>query len=566
MSPPVAGTLAEALEGAVHTAAELVFHPHDGEVRLPAGMLLEQARAGATLLVDRGVRAGDTVGVLGPNAPGWARWAFATWLAGATLVPVPYHLRTPDPAAFAEQIGALLRTSRCRLVLADPRFLPLLPPGVGLAWNTDLPRAVPTHVREPRPGDVAVIQFTSGSTAAPKGAALTHRAILAGVRNSWAGSGLDPTGWVQLSWLPFFHDWGLFGYLVWSVVMGTRSHILPTERFARDPSEWLRLAGTVGAMMTPGPTSAWDAALRVASRRPQGIDLSTLRICTLAAEAIEPRVLNRILDQGAEYGLHPDAPNGAYGMAEATLAVTVGPVQEHIRVDVLDRSALASTGVATRAENGAGTKPVVSCGVPVPGAEVRISGPHGSVPERHVGEILLRGPSLMDGYVGDDREDPFADGWLRTGDLGYLADGELYVTGRVKDLVIVMGRNYASQDLEWTAERVDGVRAGRSAAFSIGDADGGAVVVVESRRAEDIDELPRTVWRAISDTLGIVPREVLVLPAGSIPVTTSGKLRRGWARESYARGDLDGLVLARGPAAARSVAEERVVARAEGEA
>ena len=545
MTRPVPSTLSEALEGALATEAELVFHLPDRIARLSAATLLGEARAAATLLADRGVGPGDAIGVLGPNGPEWARWAYATWLAGAALVPIPYHLRMRDAETFREQVAGLLRASRSRTVVADPRFLPYVPDGVGLSWDVDLPRAPRALSPEPEPDDVAVIQFTSGSTASPKGAALTHRAILAGVRNSCDGSGFDGAGWVQLSWLPFFHDWGLFGYLVWSFVIGTQTHILPTERFAGDPSEWLRLVGRVGAMMTPGPTSAWDAALRVASRRPAGIDLSTLRVCTLAAEAIEPRVLDRLLELGPTLGLDPAAAQGAYGMAETTLAITEGAGSEPIRIDRIDRATLVSSGIASPG-SGRGAKAVVSCGAAVPGTEVRIEGPDGPRRDRQVGEILVRGPSLMRGYVGEAREDPFVDGWLRTGDLGYLADGELYVTGRMKDVVIVMGRNYPSQDLEWAAERVEGVRLGRSVAFATSEVEGEAVVAVEPSAAE-FDALPRNVWRAVSDAIGVVPREIIVLPPGSIPFTTSGKLRRSWVRESYATGALEGLILARGP-------------------
>ncbi|MGQ0670783.1 MAG: AMP-binding protein, partial [Actinomycetota bacterium] len=340
------------------------------------------------------------------------------------------------------------------------------------------------------------------------------------------------------------------GYLAWTIVVGTETHILPTERLAKDPSEWLRLAGRVGATVTPGPTSAWDAALRVASRRPDGIDLSSLLICNLAAEAIEPRVVDRMLDVGASLGLRPDAPSGAYGMAEATLGITVAPVGSGIRIDSVDRELLAATGAAVSA-TGAESKRVVSCGPPVPGTEVRIIGDAGNVPERQVGEIQVRGPSLMEGYLGGAGPDPFIDGWLRTGDLGYLTDGELYVTGRSKDIIIVMGRNYSPQDIEWAAERVEGVRVGRCVAFGREGAEGEVVVAAEAT-GDDVDGLPDRVWQAVSDSVGIVPREVIVLPRGTVPMTTSGKLRRSWVREAYAAGDLSGVALAVGSEVARA--------------
>jgi acyl-CoA synthetase (AMP-forming)/AMP-acid ligase II len=551
MTSSPATTLSQALECAAAGSSELVFHLADGAVTLSAETLLDQAHAGARALAERGIEPGDAVGVLGPNGPEWARWAFAAWLAGGSLVPIPYHLRIRDAEAFRLQVSILTRAAGCRAVVVDPNFLPFVGADIAMRWDEDPPRVPHAPAVEPRPEDVAVIQFTSGSTATPRGAVLTHRAVLAGVRGSEAGSGQNSAGWVQLSWLPFFHDWGLFGYLVWSVVIGTQTHILPTERFARDPSEWLRLAGRVGAMITPGPTSAWDSALRVAGRRPQGIDLSTIRVATLAAEAIEPRVLDRLLELGVELGLSPEAPSGAYGMAETTLAVTEGPVAEPIRVDAVDRGALVSIGEARPATGSDDVRRVVSSGAPVPGVELLVAGSEGPVPERHVGEILLRTPSMMRGYIGGT-EDPVVDGWLHTGDLGYLADGELYVTGRIKDVVIVMGRNYPAQDLEWAAERVEGVRSGRTVAFATERTEGEAVVVVECGKGREPDDLPRRVWLEVSDALGIAPREVLVLPGGTIPVTTSGKLRRSWVRDAYASGDLQGVALARGPSTSGS--------------
>jgi fatty-acyl-CoA synthase len=534
------------LEEAAPGSAELVFHLL-GEVRhLPARTLLEDARRGAAALASMGVRPGDAVGILGPNRPEWARWAFASWLAGAVVVPLPFHLRIADAGAFEETLDALVRAGGCRVVLADPRLLPHVPGSMGVPWTLELPRR-PTSFEGPGAQDPAVVQFTSGSTATPKGAILTHQAVLAGVRASAEAGGLAGASCVQLSWLPFFHDWGLFGYLVWSVVAVTETHILPTERFAKDPSEWFRLAGAVGATMTPGPSSAWRAALRMAARRPQDVDLSTLRLCTLAAEAIDPSVVDDLLDAGRSLGLRPEAVHGAYGMAEATLAISVSGVGTPLRVDSLDRDALSGAGVAAPSEAPAARR-VPSCGPAVPGVEIRIGGGQGdALPERRVGEIHVRGPSLMTGYL-DARgtSDPFAEGWLPTGDLGYVADGELFVTGRTKDIVIVMGRNYAAQDIEWAAERASEVRAGRCVAFGRAEAEGEVVIAAEANGAEP-GAVPRAVWTSVSDALGVVPREVIVLPRGTIPLTTSGKLRRSWVREAYARGDLHALALAVGP-------------------
>jgi fatty-acyl-CoA synthase len=467
-------------------------------------------------------------------------------MAGATLVPLPYHLRIRDAEAFAEATACLVGAARCRLVLADPRLLPHVPSGLGLAWDAELPARSTATPDRPTDADAeAAIQFTSGSTAHPKGVVLTHRAVLAGVSNSSAAGGLLGSDCRQLSWLPFFHDWGLFGHLVWSVVLGTEVHFLPTERFAKDPSEWLRLVGEVGATATPGPTTAWDAALRVAARRSDGIDLSSLRRCTLAAEAIDPAVADRMKEQGSRLGLAAGSIHAAYGMAETTLGISTGPLGHPIGFEAVDREQLATEDRARPSED-PGARRIASCGFPVPNTEVRIASPDGSALEdRTIGEILVRGPSVMSGYLDDEGESPFLDGWLRTGDLGYLAGGEVFVTGRLKDIVIVMGRNYSPQDIEWAAERVSGVRAGRCVAFGSDDGEGAVVVAVEP--SGDATDLGRTVWETVADGVGIAPREVLVLPRGTIPLTTSGKLRRGWVRDAYQRGELHAIAATDAP-------------------
>jgi fatty-acyl-CoA synthase len=371
--------------------------------------------------------------------------------------------------------------------------------------------------------------------------------MLTGIRSSSAGLGLAGPELIQLSWLPFFHDWGLGGHLLWPIVMGNEAHFLPTERFARDPSEWLRLVGRVGASLTPGPTSAWAAALRVVERRPKGVDLSTLRTCDLGAERIDPLVVDRMLQVGADLGLRPTAPIGVYGMAETTLGISVGRVDQQIRIETVDHVALAD-GKAIRAQGGGGQR-IASCGWPIPGMDVRIAGPDGSaLPEERLGEIWVRGPSVMSGYVGSERADPFTEGWFRTGDLGYLHAGELFVTGRLKDIVIVMGRNYAPHDFEWAAEAVPGVKAGRCVAFGRDAVEGQVVIVAEVSPGVEPDALPRLVWEAVMSGVGISPHEILVLPRGTIPMTTSGKLRRGWVREAYASGELRSVAVAAGPA------------------
>ena len=528
-----ASTLAEALTTDALQEASLNFHLEEGLVSISGAELAERALAAARVLAARGIGPGDAVGVLGPNRPEWAVWAWATWAAGATLVPVQIPLRVRDPAAFAEQVRSLLHTAGCRLVLADPRLLSAVDTDLGMAWDepASAPGADPVP---PRPEDLAVIQFTSGSTAAPKGACLSHRAVMAQMDliDDWTPRGLGDR--VMVGWVPFFHDLGLFYYVVAAVLFGACAHYLPTERFAADPAEWLRLVDATRAGITVGPGSAIGAAVRGALRRSDPIDLSSLEYTRFAAEGVDPEFVDRLLEAAGPLKLPVESLGSSYGLAEAVLGVTSMHGLHEDRVDV---EAMTLSGLARPATSGR-VRRLISAGRTALTTEVRIAQPGGGeLGEREIGEICVRGPSLMKGYVGEGAPDPFEDGWLRTGDMGYLADAELYVTGRIKDMIIVMGHNYYTEDFEWAAGRVEGVRAGRCVAFGSGD-DEAVMLLVEASAGSDGEELTVAVRNAVRDAVGVAPRSVVVLPPGSVEKTTSGKLRRSTMRSAYLRGDL----------------------------
>lgn len=522
------GLLASAERG----MGEYVFHLEDGVARLSCAELAERATAGARRLVALGVEPGDAVGVLGPNRPEWVVWAFATWIAGATLVPVQIPLRVRDPDAFREQLRALVEAGGCRRVLVEPRLAGLLDDEVAVSWeqtgagSAELPPA-------PQASDAAVIQFTSGSTAVPKGALLTHRAVVAQLEG-FRKEVLYPDGSPRrmLSWTPFFHDLGLIANLIHPSRAGTEIHHLPTERFAADPAEWLRLVEATRAALTVSPSSAFGSALRAAGRRGERIDLSSLDIAYFAAEGVDPKVAQRMVEEARDYDLRPSALGSTYGLAEAVMAVTLSSIGSGLRVDRISLDELASSGVAAL-DDGEQTRLVVSCGEPR--MEVRIIAADQPVPERHVGEIQARGQSMMSGYVGADAADPFVDGWLRTGDLGYLANGELYVTGRAKDVMIAMGNNYYPEDFEWAAARVDGIRPGRCVAFNLPGSEE-VVILAEAGDRGGSSTLSREIARAVGDAVGVRPGEVVVLPAGTVEKTTSGKLRRAAMRDLYVSG------------------------------
>lgn len=511
------------------------FHLENGPVTISTTELAERAFHGARRLIARGVRPGDVVGILGPNRPEWLIWAHATWMAGAIVAPVQIPLRIRSAAVYEEQLRKFVAAAGCRLVLADQLLAPLLPKEVAATWG-ETGEESGEEPASPRPDSTAVIQFTSGSTSAPKGVVLPHSAMVAQLtfihEHYYEGNPVGST----VSWAPFFHDLGLVVSVLLSIVSRSPIEVLPTEIFARDPAEWLRVLERTRALGTLGPSSAFGAAIKAAERRGEKMDLSTVTVAHFAAEGVDPAVARRMAEDGVrDFGLSPNALGSTYGLAEAVLGVSYSPFGGGMRYDRISLEELAAAGVAAPTDSEP-SRLMVSCGTPV--MEVRIADEDGAArPERHVGEILVRGPSLLSGYLGEAAPDPFLDGWLRTGDMGYLADGELYVSGRAKDIVVLSGQNYYPEDFEWAAGRVDGVRPGRCAAF-VKPGTEKLVLLVEPADDADPGSLGKAVKRSVADAIGVAPAEVVVLPRRTIAKTTSGKLRRSTMQNAYARGEL----------------------------
>jgi acyl-CoA synthetase (AMP-forming)/AMP-acid ligase II len=540
-----ATTIPEALAAAAAEDAGMFrFHLEEGPVPVSFPELAERADRAARRLVARGVRPGDVVGVLGPNRPEWLVWAYATWIAGAAVAPIQIPLRIRRPDAFAEQLLTLVRAAGCGLVLADPRLAALLPDGVGVPWEERGEESGEKPVG-PAPESTAVIQFTSGSTARPKGVVVTQAAVIAQLRLLYRHYFKEGVSQTTVGWVPFFHDLGLITTAIFPPFARSTVELLPTERFAADPAEWLRLIERTRGLGTLAPSSAFGSAIRAAERRRERIDIGSLIVAHFAAEGVDPEVAERMAEVGTrKFGLRPDALGSTYGLAEAVLGVSYSEMGAGMRVDRVSVAELGE-GRAVPAAGGPERK-MVSCGKPV--MELRIAAPDLSpLPEREVGEILVRGPSLASGYLGADVPDPFVDGWLRSGDLGYLADGELYVAGRAKDMVIAMGQNYYPEDFEWAAGRVSGVRAGRCVAFAKPGSEQVVVLVEPSEADADAAALGREVRRSVADAVGVPPGEVLVVPRDTVQKTTSGKLRRAAMLERYAAGGL-------GPAGAEAPA------------
>ncbi len=375
--------------------------------------------------------------------------------------------------------------------------------------------------------DTAMILCTSGSTSAPKGIRLSNATLLARTRvRSFELRGL--------SWLPLYHMAGQVA-LAGSVFGGNEYHVMGAEAFARDPGSWFRKATEMEAQLIGGPSSAFAAAARATARHPEGVELSSVLSTLFQLEMVDPDVLDRLVEVCGPLGLRPETFWATYAQSEGGRTVTIPG--EGIRIDTVDLDELVSAGRAVPAHGSRPTKRVASCGRSTPPIELLVGSPDEPLPERHVGPIFFRGGDwFMDGYVKRDVESPYEAGWLRTGDLGYIADGELFVTGRSKELIVHFGRNYHPEDIEWAALRVSGVLPGSCVAFADPSGEEGALIVaVES---DGGDDLRARVRLGITNAIGLTPRDVVIVRSGTIPKAANGKIQRLAARDAYARGEL----------------------------
>lgn len=572
---PTAPTLAHALDrlAAAEASTGFTFQDLAGrESFLSFPDLARAVRRRAAALHAWGLQPGDRVGLVAIEPEAFVLSFLAVVRAG--LVPVPLYppLALGSLDAYAEHTARILEDAGARRLLVSARLKNVL---WALVDRVPSLEAVETVERLDAgddgdalpapavgPEDLCFLQYTSGSTAEPKGVMVTHRALAAnaeGIVVHGLGVGPDDVG---VSWLPLYHDMGLIGFVVAPVFHRVPVVFVPTLRFLSRPSVWLDTVHRHRGTITFAPPFAYGLAARRATEAELARwDLSCLRVAGVGAEPIAAPTLERFTERfQARCGLDRGALVPAYGLAEATLAVSLAAPGAPLRVARVDLERFREQGEAAPAEDGTGlVEEHVSCGRPFPGHEIRVLDPEGRpLPERREGELCVRGPSVTAGYFGrpETTRAAFRDGWLHTGDLGYLADGEVYVTGRVKDLIILRGRNVHPQAIEWEVGEVEGVRRGNVVAFSRPGRDTEEVVVVLETRRADTDALADAVRLRVRRALRIPVREVVCLPPGSLPKTSSGKLQRRLTRSLY----LDGR-LGREGGRAPSGAPRRVVAR-----
>ncbi|HEU4481077.1 MAG TPA: AMP-binding protein, partial [Actinomycetota bacterium] len=405
----------------------------------------------------------------------------------------------------------------------------------------------------PAAREPAVVQFTSGSTSDPRAIVLSHRAIVMqvfGLADRVARD--DPSRDHMFSWLPLYHDLGFIACLVRSMVLGTPVTFLPTDLFLADPARWIIEMSRRRTTISAAPNFAFGLVARQIERGlSEPVDLSSLKVVANGGEANDPRTVARFLEAAVPLGFDPGALLPGYGLAESTCVVTVPPPGAGARMDHVSRAEVAK-GVALPAPEGETSAGFVSVGPPIAGTEIKIVGDDGStLDDRRIGEIHTRGPCLMEGYLEDEEATRAAvsDGWLRTGDLGYLSGGELFVTGRLKDLIIIRGQNYYAEDIERIVQSVDGVRPGACVAFGASAGATETLVIAAETKLEDPDDLAacsRAIKRQIWSSTGLSPSDIVLLPPGAVPKTSSGKLQRNVARQLYSEGVAQQVALAVG--------------------
>lgn len=509
---------------------ETISFPSEHET-LTYRELAGTSRRMAAGLAAAGAGPGSVIGVLAPNGAAFLQGVLAAGRLGAVVCPLPLPMGLRDIEAYLRRTQAIVDAAGLDHLVTVPAMRPLTEALAGPRVHdaADLIRHELAALPGAEPGDTAVLQFTSGSTAAPKGVVLTHANVVAcadSITEAIAITSADSWG----SWLPLFHDMGLFGTIT-GLFNGIRLTVWSPAAFVKSPAGWLTAFTTARATICAMPNFGYDYLLTTV-RDDRGLDLSHWRVAFNGAESIAVSSVRGFLDRFGPAGFRPEAMIPAYGMAEATLVATLPPLGRPPVFEWVDRATLSRSSKAIAVAEGPDARGIVGLGQAVPGMRVRVAG---GVPDGVVGEIEVTGAAVTSGYLGHP-DGPFtSDGWLRTGDLGYLRDGELFFTGRSKEMIVVRGENSYPIDVEAVAKRVDGVYKGRCVAFAGED----EIVLCVETRLRDGDERERlreSIAARCLGELGVRPSVHLVAPR-TIPRTTSGKLQRLGMRERYRRRD-----------------------------
>jgi fatty-acyl-CoA synthase len=550
------GTIGEALDYAAEGGRGLNFHDARGTLTraYPYSELRADALTAARRFVALGIKPGDRVALVAETGVEFATAFFGAVYSGAWPVPLPLPTSFGGREAYVDQLAVQLKSCDPALLLYPPELADFGKAAadqsgvVSRAWDV-LDEIEPAGDELPtaKPDDIAYLQYSSGSTRFPHGVAVTHHALLDNLRAHGVGLHVQDTDRV-VSWLPWYHDMGLVGCFLSPIALQLSVDYLKTEDFARRPLAWLdMITRNPGTSLSYSPTFGYDICSRRMSsqtRAEDRFDLSRWRIAGNGADMIRPDVMQAFVDCFDAAGFKASAFCPSYGLAEATLAVSLMPPGEGIRLELVEENEL-SGGTPDDDNRPRRYRAVVNCGKPVTGMEIEIRGPAGEVlPDRGIGKVYVRGASVMHSYFRDEESTRAClsdDGWLDTGDMGYMSSGYIFIVGRAKDMIIINGRNHWPQDIEWAVEQLPGFKSGDIAAFAItgpsGEETPAVLVHCRVSDAQERGRLRDEIRERVRAITGITPVVELV-PPRTLPRTSSGKLSRTKARNLYLSGEI----------------------------
>jgi fatty-acyl-CoA synthase len=557
----------ERLERAADSGNGVRFVGHsvapDGPVFVSWRQIHDEARAVGAALQARGLLPGDHVAVLGPTSRELITIVRGCWLAGVASMVLPLPMRMGSLDEFVSSTRARIRHGDAKLVLIDDQLAAFYAPVPGDPPIEPMANVLPGAPSVPSPDRLetpphdpdrlVILQYTSGSTSEPKGVMIPDRVLTANVDACGEAAEISDDE-VMVSWLPLYHDMGLVGFLAIPMTTGVQLVQAAPQDFMAKPGNWMQWISDWGGTATAGPNFAWVLATRALSRFADAtgprLDLSTLTLALSGAEPVDPAAVEAFVAAAEPFGFRPGGVFPAFGMAETAIGAAFPKRLTGMVCDTVDREVLERIGVAKQVDVSDPDELDVSArrlpllGTAVPGMEMRVVDPitREERPERHVGELLLRGTSVTPGYYKREEATAalFHDGWLCTGDLAYLLDGQLVLCGRIKDVIIVGGRNVFPEDIERAVGGLDGVRAGNVIAFGMEGYKGKeSVVVVAEVRADDPHAVRDAIHHRTLEVCGLPPRDVMLVQPGSLPKTSSGKLQRAKCRELYLAEELE---------------------------
>ena len=553
-------TFGEALDYAAQGSRGFNFHDPRGNLArvYPFSELRADALIAARRLIAHGIAKGDRIALIAETGPEFAALFCGAIYAGAWPVPLPLPTSFGGKENYIDQLSVQLASSDPKMLLYPAEIAEMAGAAAarqgceGLAWEAFAQQAAPDcALPETSPDDICYLQYSSGSTRFPHGVAVTHRSLLNNLAGHSHGMKIQPSDRC-ISWLPWYHDMGLVGCFLSLIANQISCDYLKTEDFARRPLAWLDLISrNPGTTCSYSPTFGYDiCARRISSQTnvAERFDLSRWRIAGNGADMIRPDVMQGFVNAFSPAGFKAEAFLPSYGLAEATLAVTLMPPGEGIRVELVAEERLS--GTPRDLSRPARYRAIVNCGKPVLDMEVVIRGEKGEpLADHHIGKVWCKGPSVMHSYFRDPEstEACLVDGWLDTGDMGYVVDGYLFIVGRAKDMIIINGKNHWPQDIEWAVEQLPGFHQGDIAAFAVETETGEEVpAVLVHCRVSDPEERIKLHDQIRDKVRSITGMNCVVelVPPRTLPRTSSGKLSRAKAKKLYLSGEIEPFKLA----------------------